>query len=148
MKFLCEGLQKLKPEQIYMQMDRQTVTHIDRQTDRQIQTDRQTHSHDWKHYLPTYVGGKKEKVHLSTYDTNVIQLGITNNKMATPAPVQLQLPLTVSGLVFLCIRLWRWINVKWREEHWECESKSKRHVNKIASCKNDILIYLAYVQPQ
>ena len=33
------------------------------------------------------------------YDTNVIQLGNTNNKMATPAPVQLQLPLTVSGLV-------------------------------------------------
>ena len=26
--------------------------------------------------------------------------------MATPAPVQLQLPLTVSGLVFLCICLW------------------------------------------
>ena len=52
------------------------------------------------------MAGKKEKVHLSTYDTNVIQLGITNNKMATPAPVQLQLPLTVSGLVFLCIRLW------------------------------------------
>ena len=26
MKFLCEGLQKLKPEQIYMRMDRQTVT--------------------------------------------------------------------------------------------------------------------------
>ena len=51
------------------------------------------------------MGGKKEKVHLSTYDANVIQLGITNNKMATPAPVQLQLPLTVSGLVFLCIRL-------------------------------------------
>ena len=48
---------------------------------------------------------KKEKVHLSTYDTNVIQLGITNNKMATPAPVQLQLPLMVSGLVFLCICL-------------------------------------------
>ena len=36
---------------------------------------------------------------MSTYDTNVIQLGNTNNKMATPAPVQLQLPLTVSGLV-------------------------------------------------
>ena len=52
------------------------------------------------------MGGKKEKVHLSTYDTNVIQLGNTNNKMATPAPVQLQLPLTVSGLVFLCICLW------------------------------------------
>ena len=51
------------------------------------------------------MGGKKEKVHLSTYDTNVIQLGNTNNKMATPAPVQLQLPLTVSGLVFLCICL-------------------------------------------
>ena len=42
---------------------------------------------------------------MSTYDTNVIQLGNTNNKMATPAPVQLQLPLTVSGLVFLCICL-------------------------------------------
>ena len=40
------------------------------------------------------MGGKKEKVHLSTYDTHVIQLGNTNNKMATPAPVQLQLPLT------------------------------------------------------
>ena len=97
MKFLCEGVQKLKPEQIYTQMDRQTVTHTDRHTDRQ--TDRQTHSHDWKHYLPIYVGGKKEKLHLSMYDTNVIQLGNTNNKMATPAPVQLQLPLTVSGLV-------------------------------------------------
>ena len=50
MKFLCEGVQKLKPEQIYTQMDRQTVTHTqtDTQTDRQInrQTDRQTHSHD------------------------------------------------------------------------------------------------------
>ena len=51
------------------------------------------------------MGGKKEKVHLSTYDTNVIQLWNTNNKMATPAPVQLQLPQTVSGLVFLCICL-------------------------------------------
>ena len=56
-------------------------------------------------FSPSVLGGKKEKVHLSTYDTNVIQLGNTNNKMATPAPVQLQLPLTVSGLVFLCICL-------------------------------------------
>ena len=88
--------------------DGQTDSHTHRETDRQIDrhTDRQTHNHDWKHYLPTYVGGKKEKVHLSTYDTNVIQLGNTNNKMATPAPVQLQLQLTVSGLVFLCICLW------------------------------------------
>ena len=91
MKFLCEGVQKLKPEQIYTQMDRQS--HTDRQTDRQ------THSHDWKYYLPCYVGGKKEKVHLSTYDTNVIQFWNTNNKMAAPAPVQLQLPVTVSDLV-------------------------------------------------
>ena len=45
------------------------------------------------------MGGKKEKVHLSTYDTNVIQFWNTNNKMATPAPVQLQLPVTVSDLV-------------------------------------------------
>ena len=88
----------------YRWTDRQSQTQTHRQTDRH--TDRQTHSHYWKHYLPTYVGGKKEKVHLSTYDTNVIQLGNTNNKMATPAPVQLQLPLTVSGLVFLCICLW------------------------------------------
>ena len=42
MKFLCEGLQKLKLEQIYTRMDRQVVTHTDRQTDRQIQTDRHT----------------------------------------------------------------------------------------------------------
>ena len=40
MKFLCEGVQKLKPEEIYTQMDRQTVTHTDRHTDRQ--TDRHT----------------------------------------------------------------------------------------------------------
>ena len=45
------------------------------------------------------MGGKKEKAHLSTYDTNVIQLWNTNNKMAAPAPVQLQLPVTVSDLV-------------------------------------------------
>ena len=56
--------------------------------------------------------GKKEKVHLSTYDTNVIQLGNTNNKMATPAPVQLQLPLTVSGLVS-CVFVYGWAYHLW-----------------------------------
>ena len=43
---------------------------------------------------------------MSTYDTNVIQLVNTNNKMATTCPsFSFQLPLTVSGLVFLCICL-------------------------------------------
>ena len=64
MKFLCEGVQKLKPEQIYTQIDRQSHTdrQTHRQTDRQTQTDRHTAMTENITYPVMWVVKKKKRI--------------------------------------------------------------------------------------
>ena len=69
MKFLCQVVQKLYPEQTEIQTDTQTNRH----------TDRQTHRHDRKHYLPTYAGGNKITKVLSFVMTGNFQFELADS---------------------------------------------------------------------